>query len=108
MRKAKKAVCSAAAGLFLAGFMALQHADAAGGGQPAAKKQMQADMSSFMVLGDSIPFGYMAGYTKSDGTPLPQVAPELVPHSWPKLVANQAGVTMLLPISLFQAMRLGI
>ncbi|MGR0480586.1 MAG: SGNH/GDSL hydrolase family protein [Candidatus Electronema sp. V4] len=56
-------------------------------------------MSSFMVLGDSIPFGYMAGYTKSDGTPLQQAAPELVPHSWPKLVANQAGITMLLPFT---------
>ncbi|WP_339133721.1 MAG: SGNH/GDSL hydrolase family protein [Candidatus Electrothrix sp. GW3-4] len=52
------------------------------------------DMSSFMVLGDSIAFGYMAGYTGADGDPLPQVSPELVVHAWPKLVADQAGVEM--------------
>ncbi|WP_420208125.1 SGNH/GDSL hydrolase family protein [Candidatus Electronema sp. JC] len=78
--------------------MTLHNADAAGS-QPIAKEGLRADMSSFMVLGDSIPFGYMAGYTKSDGTPLPEVAPELVPHSWPKLVADQAGSTMLLPFT---------
>ncbi len=96
MQKAKKAVCSAAVGLFLAGFIALHNADAAES-QPAAQEQLQADMSKFMVLGDSIPFGYMLGYTKSDGTPLPQVSPELVPHSWPKLIANQAQTQMVLP-----------
>lgn len=46
------------------------------------------DMSSFMVLGDSIAFGYMAGYTDNE------VNPELVAYAWPKLVADQADVSM--------------
>ncbi len=94
MLQAKKTVCFAAAGLLLAGFMALQSAEAAG------EQLVPSAMSHFMVLGDSIPFGYMAGYTNSeDGSALPQVSPQLVPHSWPKLVANQAGSTMLLPFT---------
>ncbi|MCI5210631.1 MAG: hypothetical protein D3910_18000 [Candidatus Electrothrix sp. ATG2] len=61
----------------------------------------QGDMSSFMVLGDSIPFGYMAGYRGEDGETIPQVDPRLVPHAWPKLVAEQAGVAMHLPYYAF-------
>lgn len=49
------------------------------------------DLSSFMVLGDSISFGYMVGYT-----PQP-VDPSLVTHTWPKLVADQAGVNLDVP-----------
>lgn len=53
------------------------------------------DMSKFMVLGDSISFGYMVGYTdESTGQPLGAVDPSLVTKAWPKLVADQAGVEM--------------
>ncbi|MCW5202051.1 hypothetical protein VU12_03830 [Desulfobulbus sp. US4] len=79
------------------GFLLLQQTAYAGAG--GGKQQADGptcDMSSFMVLGDSIAFGYMAGYTGVDGQPLSQVSPELVPHAWPKLVANQAEVAMYL------------
>ncbi|MCI5224236.1 MAG: SGNH/GDSL hydrolase family protein, partial [Candidatus Electrothrix sp. AR4] len=55
------------------------------------------DMSSFMVLGDSIAFGCMAGYKEYYGDIIPQIDARLVPHAWPKLVADQAEVEMMLP-----------
>lgn len=99
MQVAKETFCFAVAGLILTGVIALQNVNAKENllAKNVETQPVKANFSSFMVLGDSIPFGYMAGYKRPDGTEIPQVDQALVIHSWPKLVADQAGTELLLP-----------